>query len=87
MVKAPFPMISILYVYFFDLLIYNIQIHRSCDKLESQFGTVSLDIGGVEGQLREHEASKQAVMELLKFAQNEADSIVSKIKDQVSLIV
>lgn len=46
---------------------------------------MSLDIGGVEGQLREHEASKQAVMELLKFAQNEADSIVSKIKDQVSL--
>ncbi|KAK3875075.1 hypothetical protein Pcinc_020036 [Petrolisthes cinctipes] len=58
------------------------EIHRSCDKLESQFGLVSLDIGGVEGQLREHEASKQAVMELLKFAQNEADSIISKIKDQ-----
>ncbi|KAK8746901.1 hypothetical protein OTU49_016887 [Cherax quadricarinatus] len=58
------------------------EIHRSCDKLESQFSSVSLDIGGVEGQLREHEASKQAVLELMKFAQNEADSIISKIKDQ-----
>ncbi|KAG7155332.1 Muscle M-line assembly protein unc-89-like 2, partial [Homarus americanus] len=58
------------------------EIHRSCDKLESQFSNVSLDIGGVEGQLREHEASKQAVLELLKFAQNEANSIVSKIRDQ-----
>lgn len=44
---------------------------------------VSLDIGGVEGQLREHDASRQAVSELLKFAQNEADSIMTKIKDQV----
>lgn len=61
------------------------QIHRSCDKLEGQFGTVSLDIGGVEAQLREHDASRQAVSELLKFAQNEADSIMSKIKDQVSI--
>lgn len=59
------------------------QIHRSCDKLESQFGNVSLDIGGIEGQLLEHEASKQAVLELLKFAQNESASIVTKIKEQV----
>ncbi|XP_042876868.1 titin-like isoform X4 [Penaeus japonicus] len=58
------------------------EIHRSCDKLESQFGNVSLDIGGIEGQLLEHEASKQAVLELLKFAQNEATSIVTKIKEQ-----
>ena len=62
------------------------QIHRSCDKLEGQFGMVSLDIGGVEGQLREHEASRQAVSELLKFAQNEADSIMSKIKEQVRVL-
>lgn len=47
---------------------------------------VSLDIGGVEGQLREHEASRQAVSELLKFAQNEADSIMSKIKEQVRVV-
>ncbi|XP_037781353.1 LOW QUALITY PROTEIN: titin-like [Penaeus monodon] len=58
------------------------EIHRSCDKLESQFGNVSLDIGGIEGQLLEHEASKQAVLELLKFAQNESASIVTKIKEQ-----
>ncbi|KAK8383211.1 hypothetical protein O3P69_011607 [Scylla paramamosain] len=58
------------------------EIHRSCDKLENQFDAVSLDIGGVEAQLREHDASKQAVAELLKFAQNEADSIMSKIKNQ-----
>nr|XP_027227569.1 titin-like isoform X2 [Penaeus vannamei] len=58
------------------------EIHRSCDKLESQFGNVSLDIGGIEGQLLEHEASKQAVLELLKFAQNESTSIVTKIKEQ-----
>ena len=38
----------------------------------------------MEAQLREHDASKQAVAELLKFAQNEADSIMSKIKDQVN---
>ncbi|KAG0730306.1 Muscle M-line assembly protein unc-89 [Chionoecetes opilio] len=58
------------------------EIHRSCDKLEGQFDMMSLDIGSVEAQLREHEASRQAVSELLKFAQNEADSIMSKIKDQ-----
>ena len=61
------------------------QIHRSCDKLEAQFGSVSLDIGGVEAQLLEHDASKQAVCELLKFAQNEADTIMSKMKDQVNI--
>lgn len=48
---------------------------------------MSLDIGGVEGQIREHEASRQAVLELLKFAQNEADSIISKIKAQVKTFV
>ncbi|XP_066957162.1 uncharacterized protein [Macrobrachium rosenbergii] len=58
------------------------EIHRSCDKIESQFGAVSFDLGGVEGQIREHEASKQAVLELLKFAQNEAASIVNKIREQ-----
>ncbi|XP_068215232.1 uncharacterized protein [Palaemon carinicauda] len=58
------------------------EIHRSCDKIESQFGAMSFDIGGVEGQIREHEASKQAVLELLKFAQNEAASIVNKIREQ-----
>lgn len=77
--------------YFFFLMNSNTaffpQIHRSCDKLEGQFGSVSFDIGGVEGQLMEHEASKQAVQELLRFAQNEAESIISKIKEQVKLLL
>ena len=38
----------------------------------------------MEGQLREHEASRHAVGELLKFAQNEANAIIAKIQTQVS---
>ena len=38
---------------------------------------------GVEAQLREHEASRQAVAELMKYATNEAQPIIAKITDQV----
>ncbi|CAL4066271.1 unnamed protein product, partial [Meganyctiphanes norvegica] len=58
------------------------EIHRSCDKLERQFGAIALDVGGVEGQMLEHEASRQAVLELLNYARKEADAIIKKIRDE-----
>lgn len=62
------------------------QVHRSCDKLERQFGGISVELGDVQRQMKELDASRHAVAELLKFAQHEADAIIPKIRVQVSCL-
>lgn len=44
-----------------------------------------LDISDVETIIREHGASKQAILEMFKFAKNECDQIIHRIRKQVSI--
>lgn len=63
---------------------FMLQIHRSCNKLESEFGSeVSVEPGGSQSLVKEHHAARQAVHELLKFARSEADAIMAKLRQQV----
>ena len=42
-------------------------------------------ISEAELVLKEHEASRQAVLELFKFTQNESEQIITRIRQQVNL--
>ncbi|KAG8223451.1 hypothetical protein J437_LFUL001943, partial [Ladona fulva] len=60
------------------------ELDRKIETLQSQYRTSLLprELAEAEQQLKEHEASKQAVLELFKFAQTESEQIISRIHQQ-----
>lgn len=54
--------------------------------MEGQFGvqTAPFSLADVEKALREHDASRQAIQELFKFAHTESQQIINKIRQQVN---
>lgn len=61
------------------------ELDKKVDGLNNQFSKTNLprEISDVEQLIRDHDASKQAVLEMFKFTQNECDKLVSRINNQV----
>ncbi|XP_046998678.1 muscle M-line assembly protein unc-89 isoform X3 [Schistocerca americana] len=60
------------------------ELEKTIENLESQYRHTRLpsSVSDIELLLKEHEASRQAVLELFKFTQNEKEQIVIRIKQQ-----
>lgn len=59
--------------------------------LEGQYDSLlktssSTTLADVEKALREHDASRQAIQELFKFAQTESQQLIARIRQQASNI-
>lgn len=63
------------------------ELDKTISKANAEYARAILptDIFQVEGIVREHEASKQAILEMFKFTQNESEQIISKIRKQVGI--
>lgn len=63
-------------------------LDKTIDNVNTQYANASLptDIYEVESMIREHDASKQAILEMFKFTQNESEQIIARIRKQVSVI-
>jgi chromosome segregation ATPase len=61
-----------------------VELDRVVEEYNNQTNRVANDIGGVEALIREHEASKQRVLELFNRARNECENVVHRISRQVS---
>lgn len=74
-------LLQVLIAYFNNLS----ELDKTAETLNSQFGKATLpnDASLVESLIKEHEASKQAVLEMFKFAQNECEQIINRISRQV----
>lgn len=61
------------------------ELDKTTESLNSQFSKSSLpsDVQTTESLIKEHEASKQAVLEMFRFTQNECEQIISRINKQV----
>lgn len=61
------------------------ELDKTIDKFNIQFNKVGLptDISDLEAVLKEHEASKRAILEMFAFTQNESDQLESRIRQQV----
>ncbi|KAJ9596373.1 hypothetical protein L9F63_012601, partial [Diploptera punctata] len=60
------------------------ELEKTIENLQSQYQMTRLpsSISEVELLLKEHEASRQAVLELFKFTQNESEQIITRIRQQ-----
>lgn len=74
-------LLQVLIAYFNNLS----ELDKTTENLNNQFSKAGLpnDASLVESLIKEHEASKQAVLEMFKFAQNECEQIISRINRQV----
>lgn len=74
-------LLQVLIAYFNNIL----ELDKTTENFNSQFSKAGLpnDASLVESLIKEHEASKQAVLEMFKFAQNECDQIINRITRQV----
>lgn len=74
-------LLQVLIAYFNNLS----ELDKTAENLNTQFSKAGLpnDASLVESLIKEHEASKQAVLEMFKFAQNECEQIISRINKQV----
>jgi hypothetical protein len=63
----------------------TLQLEKTIETLRSQYQLTRLPsaVSEVELLLKEHEASRQAVLELFKFTQNESEQIIRRIRQQV----
>ncbi|CAG2058680.1 unnamed protein product [Timema podura] len=63
------------------------KLEKMIEHLQSQYQMTRLpcSVAEIELLLKEHEASRQAVLELFKFTQTESEQIVSRITQQVTL--
>jgi hypothetical protein len=66
-----------------------LQLQKTIETLQSQYQLTRLPsaVSEVELLLKEHEASRQAVLELFKFTQNESEQIIARIQQQVKVLV
>jgi hypothetical protein len=64
-----------------------LQLEKTIETLQSQYHLTRLPsaVSEVELLLKAHEASRQAVLELFKFTQNEVEQIVTRIRQQVKV--
>ncbi|KAJ4429612.1 hypothetical protein ANN_21798 [Periplaneta americana] len=60
------------------------ELEKTIENLQSQYQMTRLPsaVAEVELLLKEHEASRQAVLELFKFTQNESEQIIARIRQQ-----
>ncbi|XP_066996542.2 titin isoform X1 [Anabrus simplex] len=60
------------------------EVEKTIENLQSQYHVTRLPnaVADIELLLKEHEASRQAVIELFKFTQNESEQIISRINQQ-----
>jgi hypothetical protein len=65
-----------------------LQLEKTIETLQSQYQLTRLPsaVSEVELLLKEHEASRQAVLELFKFTQNEIEQIITRIWQQVTVV-
>jgi hypothetical protein len=65
-----------------------LQLEKTVENLQSQYQLTRLPSAVLEVELllKEHEASRQAVLELFKFTQNESEQIISRIQQQVKFL-
>lgn len=63
------------------------ELDKTINKANTEYARATLptDIFEVERLIREHEASRQAILEMFKFTQNESEQIISKIRKQVGV--
>jgi len=65
-----------------------LQLEKTIETLQSQYQLTRLSsaVSEVELLLKAHEASRQAVLELFKFTQNEVEQIITRIQQQVKFL-
>lgn len=63
------------------------ELDKTIDKFNTQFNKIGFpnDASDLDNLFREHEASKQAILEMFRFTQNESDQLEVRIRRQVSL--
>lgn len=63
------------------------EIDKKADDVNSQIEKTGYpkDVAGVESIIRDHESSRQTIIERLRFAQSECDQIAERIKKQVKM--
>lgn len=59
-----------------------VELDRKVDDFNTQTGRVPSDINGVEALIREHEVSKQTVLELFSRSRIECENVVQRISRQ-----
>lgn len=61
------------------------ELERTIDNVSNQYihGILPSDVHEVEMLIREHGASKQAITEMFKFAKNECEQLIPRIRKQV----
>lgn len=64
-------------------------MEKLVDMQESQYRMTSLpnDVGRMETLIHDHDANKPTVLELFKFSNTEAESLINKINEAVSIII
>lgn len=74
-------LLEVLIAYFKNLA----EVDKTVENLNAQFGKAGLpnDVAAVESLIKEHEASKQAVLEMFRFTQSEREQITNRIRRQV----
>lgn len=74
-------LLQVLIAYFSNLA----ELDKTTEALNSQFSKANLpnNVQTTETLIKEHDASKQAVLEMLRFTQNECEQIISRIQKQV----
>jgi hypothetical protein len=65
-----------------------LQLEKTIENLQSQYQLTLLPnaVSEVELLLKEHEASRQAILELFRFTQNESEQIITRIQQQVMFL-
>lgn len=74
-------LLQVLIAYFNNLA----ELDKAAENFNAQFSKAGLpnNVATVESLIREHEASKQAVLEMFRFTQSECEQIISRINKQV----
>lgn len=65
------------------------ELEKTIDNVSRQYVNTLLpsDLHDVETMVREHGASKQAILEMFKFAKNDCDQIIPRIRKQVCILL
>lgn len=65
------------------------ELDKTIENVTRQYANSRLpsDIHDVETMIREHGASKQAILEMFKFAKNECEQIIPRVRKQVIIII
>lgn len=63
------------------------ELEKTIENVSRQYNNarLPLDVSDVEAMIREHAASRQAILEMFKFAKNECDQIIPRIRKQVGV--